>query len=231
MLKTLDSCVVCIGYQVLSLVKSHKGLFMDATGKTWCVCDGTDIIIVSFLSLHIGTCVTALADASTNPPTICHARCAQLLTEGEMKHCGACTSYRKTLHAMLSRRRSSSASKIAPDSHVNYHDLSTPEKVDRLTCLHTLQRQTAHRLHRLKAKIEQDVEEKGVEVDEATHNDLVEITKESSAMVSDAHPMDSFQKLFWEQQHKDLYISGICQGEHMRCYEKVGALCCPLSEH
>lgn len=97
-LKTLDSCVVCIGYQdekFSHLVKSHKGVFMGATGKTWCVCDGTDIIIVSFLSLHIGTCVTASADASTNPPTTCHARCAQLLTEGEMKHCGACTSYRK----------------------------------------------------------------------------------------------------------------------------------------
>ncbi len=95
-----------------------------------------------------------------------------------------------------------STSKTAPDSHVNYRYLSTPEKVDRLNRLHSLQRQTQLRLHRMKAKNEQVAEEKGIEVDEATHNDLSDIMKEPSTTVKDAFPVGSFQKLFWEQQQK-----------------------------
>ncbi len=54
----------------------------------------------------------------------------------------------------------------------------------------------------MKAKIEQVAEEKGIEVDEATHNDLSEIMKESSTTLKDAFPVGSFQTLFWEQQQK-----------------------------
>ncbi len=156
------------------------------------------------MSLPIGTSVTASLDSKTEPPTIRHAKCAQLLAEDcETKRCSSCVSYRKTLHAMLSRHdKSSSASKTAPDSHVNYRYLSTPEKVERLSRLHTLQRQTNLRLQRMKAKIEQVAEEKGIEVDEATHNDLTEIMKEASTSVNETVPVDSFQKLFWEQQQK-----------------------------
>ena len=68
--------------------------------------------------------------------------------------------------------------------------------------MHTLQRQTKLRLDRISAKITQITEEMGVDVDEATHTDLVDIMEENRGIVSADFPENSFQKLFWEQQQK-----------------------------
>ena len=133
--------------------------------------------------------------------TIRHKACEVLISG--VQRCPACEKHRKALHSMLTRHNSSKpVTSTAPSSHVNYRYLSSSEKNLRLQNMHTLQRQTKLRLDRISAKITQITEEMGVDVDEATHTDLVDIMEENRGIVSADFPENSFQKLFWEQQQK-----------------------------
>lgn len=172
-------------------------------------------------------------------PTIRHSKCALILAESsESKCCCECQKYRKTLHSMLSRQHKtcSSLSKTAPNSHVNYWYLSTTETDHQLERLHKLQRTTKHQVDRLSAKIAENIEQKGLMVDESMHNDLTQIVNDQTSKVNATYPDDCFQKLFWMQQKKAsaltnarsmrwhplmikwcLYLRRICLAGLMRC--------------
>ena len=67
-----------------------------------------------------------------------------------------------------------------------------------------VQRQTAAQMARLTIQLKEIIGNEGVQVEdpESLHNDLQKIVTDSSRQVEAAVPVDSFQKLFWEQQKK-----------------------------
>ena len=103
--------------------------------------------------------------------TIRHSRCELLLENScSSTRCPKCEAHRKSLHAMLSRKKKESSSDQAkPSSHSNFRYLATPVKVNRLAQTHTLLRQKTQYIERLKLKIEKL---QGVTMDSSTHDDL-----------------------------------------------------------
>ena len=95
---------------------------------------------------------------------------------------------------------------------VNYRFLSTPEKIDHLQRLHSLQRCMKPQLARLERKLGQVIEEKEVVADDNIHHDLQEIMEENTPRIT-AFPKNSFERLFWEQQLKALQLK---DGRSMR---------------
>lgn len=155
------------------------------------------LVAKSPLYVRIGA-VIATVDGST----IRHIKCDYLISQGGGKRCDVCKHYRKTLTSMLARKENSTTDRTAPNSHVNYRYLSSPEKVKRIQRLHTLQRQTKLQLERMKARISQSIEENGIEVDDEVHDHLVSIAQENAENVLATCPEDSFRRIFWEQQRK-----------------------------
>ncbi len=134
--------------------------------------------------------------------TIRHVTCS-LLVESASTRCTQCSRYCKTLltfQSKLLHQSSQTTDKTAPDSHVNFRYLSTPDKHDCLQRLHHLQRCTKLKVERIRQKLALAIKEGSVEVDETTHYDLQEIATSKTQEVTKTFPEDSFQHLFWEQQ-------------------------------
>ena len=133
--------------------------------------------------------------------TIRHSRCELLLENScSSTRCPKCEAHRKSLHAMLSRKKKESSSDQAkPSSHSNFRYLATPVKVNRLAQTHTLLRQKTQYIERLKLKIEKL---QGVTMDSSTHDDLQAIVKENTTLIHEKYPPDTFQRLFWDQQEQ-----------------------------
>ena len=149
-----------------------------------------------------GTQLVASVDVRFNS-TIRHTKC-DLLLEAESSRCHICTTYRKSLHAMVSRHEKTAniVSNTEPSSHVNYRFLTPAEKGVRLQKLHDQKKKTEQKLKRLSAKLALRIEEEGVHLDEGTHSDLLDMMVEHKSAVDTKYPNNSFQKLFWEQQQK-----------------------------
>ena len=134
---------------------------------------------------------------------------SEMLLNPSLKHCPKCEAHRRVLPCILTRNEKwGQIDRCSPDSHVNYHFLSTPEKVDWLQRLHTLQRETKQQLVRLKWKLAQAIEQRGLIMDETTHHDLQHIVNENTSSIAEAFPENSFQWLFWEQQQQSLQLKG-----------------------
>ena len=146
-------------------------------------------------------------------PTIRHEKC-EVLIDSSLTRCPKCEAHRKGLHSLLSQiENGSNTNWSAPNSHVNYHFLSTPEKIDHLQRLHSLQHHKKLQLVRLERKLGQVIEEKGVVADDNIHQDLQEIMEENTPCVTEAFPENSFGQLFWKQQLKALQLK---DGRSMR---------------
>ena len=78
---------------------------------------------------------------------------------------------------MRERKAASAVSKTAPTSHVNYRYLTQTELIERMQQQHRLFRLTSRQLARLKCKVEEDCEQRGVTLDEEAHEDLCAILK------------------------------------------------------
>lgn len=78
--------------------------------------------------------------------------------------------------------------------------MNTPEKGRQY---HNLRRQllsTEKEVEKLKQCIEASNEKYGIKVGESMHNDLSKIMGEMSSEIVDKNPVDSFRRVFWEQQ-------------------------------
>lgn len=137
-------------------------------------------------------------------PTIRCTTCSVLVPPGAGSRCLCCLEYRKTLNSMLHRHHSKAkdGDKAHPSSHTNYRFLNTPEKVERLHRLHQSVKVNRQQLHRLRARLELIIQERGLEVDGELHHDLKDIMAENTTMVMATHPPDSFAHMFWEQQRQ-----------------------------
>ena len=134
-------------------------------------------------------------------PTIRHTDCAVLLLPTTtLKRCHFCETHRHTLRSLTYQIRRQGTDKTAPDSHVNYRHLSTPEKVHRLQRLHAELRSNVCKKERLKAKLDSVVEKEGMTTDTEIHEDICAIVESKTPTIVDNYPKGLFERLFWEQQ-------------------------------
>ena len=57
-------------------------------------------------------------------------------------------------------------------------------------------------MHRLQQKLEDVLEKQGVDVHEDLHGDLDSIMQEHSPILASKFPVNSFQRIFWDQQQQ-----------------------------
>ena len=181
-LERVDSLKVCPGNadeKFSSLRSFRKGMF--SAGIPYCLAPSPHS---SHQCCHsTGETRTATVEHNTlGHSTIRHSRCELLLENScSSTRCPKCEAHRKSLHAMLSRKKKESSSDQAkPSSHSNFRYLATPVKVNRLAQTHTLLRQKTQYIERLKLKIEKL---QGVTMDSSTHDDLQAIVKENTTLI------------------------------------------------
>ena len=63
------------------------------------------------------------------------------------------------------------------------------------------------KLSRIRAALEQAIEQRAVTLDEGLHQHLQEIIRRNYKGVDDAHPPGSFGRLFWENQMRMASVS------------------------
>ena len=159
-------------------------------------------------NLILGATVVAVYVKDYHPfNTIPSTSCRVLLTSFDSTRCVKCSEYRKTLNVMLKRHtnretRILSARRTDPESRTNYRFLTTPEKKQHLRRLRLRNKVCQQRIKRISEKLDQVVEENGIEVDSTLHQDLVTTMDENQAQVFNHYPPGSFQQIFWEHQHK-----------------------------
>ena len=76
--------------------------------------------------------------------------------------------------------------------------MNTPERTARLRQLHSTVRVSSQRVRRMEVQLEEPIQSRGIEVDNALHQNLSAIMAESSVTVHE-HPPGSFPCIFGEQ--------------------------------
>ena len=73
--------------------------------------------------------------------------------------------------------------------------------------------------NQLQMKLQAVTEERGISVNSSLHNDLLQIMQDNAEAVCEAHPPDSFGRVFWETQMKAALwmMHGICVGTLSWC--------------
>ena len=129
----------------------------------------------------------------------------ELLVSPSVTQCQSCQLYRPTLRALCScvvRQARSGNDRTDPSSHTPFRNLTTPEKEIRYQREHTLRRSHERCIDHLKEKLEKEVEDRGVAVDECLHQDLTQIMQQNTDTVLKSCPPGSFGRIFWECQKR-----------------------------
>ena len=179
----------------------------------WVVCGATGLHSAYDAILILGTKEVAKEETTLlRKPTVRHICCAVLLpATSKTIRCTNCEGHRHTLRSLSCRVETPSAvEKTAPDSHVNYRFLSTPEKTVRLKRIHSELRCMHLKKERLKTKLEKVVEEEGVVVDSEMHADLCNIMTTNETEMKKTYPEESFQHIFWKQQQQAAILKNAC---------------------
>ena len=115
---------------------------------------------------------------------------------GTALRCPPCTRHRASL-LIQHQRLQNSKENVQPSIAVNHRYLRTSELVSRLQNVHHVNRLVSKQCKRLMMKLQEDCQQRGVYVDDATCEGLMEIVKQGGDQVL---PPKSFQELFWKQQ-------------------------------
>ena len=132
--------------------------------------------------------------------TIRHINCELLLVRDTSNRCEQCIAYRLVLGAMHRHFKQRHVPSKLSDSHINNRYLSSPEKVRKINELQANLRAAHHKLNEIKQFLTTEVEEKGMQLHDDTHNDLLSIMQENSQNIESNFPNNSFRQLFWKQQ-------------------------------
>lgn len=142
-------------------------------------------------------------DRSLPQPTVRSTNCELVLPPSNTQsRCSNCIRNRAAISRQLSRSVVSVSSHTTPSSHTNYRFLNRSQLVSRLQQTHHQLRLSVKQVDRLKSKIADAVAQKGIEVDEELHRDLQQVMSTESSRIADSHAPDSFQQLFWQEQHE-----------------------------
>jgi len=162
---------------------------MDFTGDLY-------MLALQNILVNAGSKATALVESDDGQITIRYINC-EIFTEGN--RCKFCEQHRKTLTSVLSRQLSQdNEASIQPTSHTTYHCLTHSQLAERLHLMHKTYRHTKQQLRRLKEKVNEIIEQDGIQLDECMHNDFEMIMQEKSKLVNDSFQPDSFQQLLWK---------------------------------
>lgn len=124
--------------------------------------------------------------------------CSYFKKIGSKKVCEECSFYIKKLYVIRSRMHSGrKQGSTEGSSHTNYRYLSHDEKNERLSNLHADKQNLARKFAYWSTKIKDQIEDKGVSIEDDQQDCLAKILKET-----DKTPFDpnSPQWLLWEQQ-------------------------------
>ena len=80
--------------------------------------------------------------------------------------------------------------------------MNSPEKKARMHQLHLKVRASSQQIKRIKKHLDKAIERRGVQVDDALHQDLSTTLADSSSDILSQHPPGSFARIFWEQQEQ-----------------------------
>ena len=125
--------------------------------------------------------------------TVRHVDC-EILTSNAM--CSVCATYRNTLRALVWKQNKIGSLKPHPKMNIRF--LRTPQRNAHIRSLRAAIYNKNRQLKRLKAKLQEIVENDGIVVDDELASDLQQVT--------DDHPMDAqsikdeFKRIFWQQQ-------------------------------
>ena len=178
-LESLDACRICIGNseeKFFSVVR-HR----NSTPKGECL----DVTIIYYYNnyyvnvyFYIGQDTGVLEAQITSTLTVRHKECQLIVPSASTSvRCAACVRHRASLSVQHLRLQNSSEN-VQSSSSVNYHYLSMPQLVTRLQSIHHDNRLLSKQCKRLTQKLEEDCRRRGVDVDDATHDDLMEIVKQ-----------------------------------------------------
>ena len=156
-------------------------------------------LIVIFINIIFsGTEIAKEENQFCHTPTICHTVCVILLSSDTTQtRCTCYESHRHTLRSLACRvKKEKSVDKIAPNSHVNYRFLCTPEKADRLKRSHSELRCSKLKNERLKPKLIRAIED-GIDMAPEMHKNLQNMMISTEHEAMKMYPEDSFQHVFW----------------------------------
>lgn len=103
---------------------------------------------------------------------------------------------------MVSRSHKDKDDGTHHSSHTTFASLTTPEKTKRLQSLRKENNRLKNIVHRMEQKIADSADASGVVVDDDLHDHLKRTVKDCADRVHMDYPEGSFQRLFFEQQHK-----------------------------
>ena len=115
--------------------------------------------------------------------------------------CKSCQSFRSTLRSMVSRQSNESDSHISASSHTRYRDLTPAEKDERMKN-HRALKVSNQKVKRLQAKVDKLIANEAVYLQNSDAADISHIVTEVSPIVEDTYPLNSPQRVFWDQQKR-----------------------------
>ena len=193
LLDVIQSSTVCTGNpdpHFVGMIVSRKGKLLSPNGE---------------IKAQLDSGFPVANGKQTYSKTVRTINC-ELLVNGEK--CINCSKYRCTLRSLHSRY--SSANQDA-SMHTNDRYLKTPQRTEKLKSLRSRCKFMEIEVKRLKTKIQESSDSKGVSVDEPLHQELRGIMVQRSDSILKAYPEGSFKRLFWDQQLKAATVMNAAQ--------------------
>ena len=189
---TLIICAVHPDQHFLDLADSRKGKFQSVSNNT-----------VAFTDTTYPTSLNGEVYASTVRTTSC-----EILVHGPK--CEACKKYRSTLRSFYSQwmqqRRLDTEKHTSVSSHTNYCYLRIPQRKERMSNLRAEVKTKRNEVERLKLKLKEATEKRGICVEKQLEDDLQTIMLEKTKEISEKYTENSFHRLFWDQQLEALKV-------------------------
>ena len=107
---------------------------------------------------------------------------------------------RSTLRSLVSRQSNESDSHTSAGSHTRYCDLTPAEKDERMKNLHRTLKVSNQKVKRLQVKVDKLITNQSVHLQDSDADDVSRIITEMSPVVEDTFPLNSSQRIFWDQQ-------------------------------
>ncbi len=150
-----------------------------------------------------GIAVAYIDTSGQHPSTVRKVGC-DLLCErvsSEPSRCKVCQDVRTTLRCANSRQKNAEESnRTQATSHTKYSALDPSEKNARMKSMHKSLVQVKQRNKRLEDKVKELIEKSGVLLQPDDSSDLSSIMNEATPRIEKEFPVDSPQRIFWEQQ-------------------------------
>ena len=194
LIKAIDDSVLCPGNpdeKFVSACKDKGGTVKGARGNG----DVVAFVDNSLVTDHSGKqyrCTVRRVDCD-------------MLCERSSRYplrCKSCQAFRSTLRSMVSRQSNESDSHTSASSHTRYCDLTPAEKDKRMKKLHHALKISNQKVKRLQTKVDKLIANQSVRLQDNDAADISRIIAEVSPVVEDTFPLNSPQRIFWDQQKR-----------------------------